>query len=337
MTDAEASLLAEGAAMLEAVLTDLLKVREYQVQTCVREDLLTADLFRQAEQEQRLIVHRVSAPEQEAELFLQACQQADVAWIIAPEFEDLLFTRTSLALESGVRVTGSDVETIRFAADKWQLFQFLQAADIPTIETELAKSASDCPRWFPCLIKHRYGAGGLGIERFQRLSDWQNGFSEQETDLSQCILQPWISGRALSAAVMIREGHREILPVGEQRICWESGFEYQGGVIPTRLEDDSRHSIRELLNRACDALPGLAGYVGFDILLPDEDPCSPLLVEINPRLTTAYVGYRQLTDQNLARLLVEETVSSENALRQWEHHQQVVFQPDGHFEIEQIG
>jgi predicted ATP-grasp superfamily ATP-dependent carboligase len=54
-------------------------------------------------------------------------------------------------------------------------------------------------------------------------------------------------------------------------------------------------------------LPGLDGYVGFDLIVPAKSPDHPLLVEVNPRLTTSYLGYRALAAENLAeRLLVPD-------------------------------
>jgi predicted ATP-grasp superfamily ATP-dependent carboligase len=49
--------------------------------------------------------------------------------------------------------------------------------------------------------------------------------------------------------------------------------------------------------RACRAIPGLAGYVGVDLILT---PGGPLVVELNPRLTTSYLGLRAATRRNLA-------------------------------------
>jgi hypothetical protein len=44
---------------------------------------------------------------------------------------------------------------------------------------------------------------------------------------------------------------------------------------------------------ACRTIPGLRGFVGVDLLL-DEETGTVTVVEINPRLTTSYLGYRQL-------------------------------------------
>ncbi|QDV19935.1 carbamoyl phosphate synthase-like protein [Gimesia panareensis] len=330
LAEAEPSLLAEGLAMLEAVLSDLLKIPDIQVQTCVQEGLLTSGDFQQAEREQRLQLHRVRQPELEIELFHQACQRADVAWVIAPEFDDLLVSRTRLAQENGTRVVGPDLETIQLTADKWYLYQFLNEAGIPVIETELLTDDFGFPKHFPCLIKQRFGAGGLGLERFERLEDWQKRIPELQTGLHASVWQPFVTGKALSVAVLIQEGHCELCPIGEQRIGWESGFVYQGGRIPVTLELECEQAIHKLVNRVCRRLPGLAGYVGFDILLPEQTPHSPLLVEINPRLTTSYTGYRQLTSDNLAERVLG--MKAEAPLICWETGDAVKFQADGSFE-----
>ena len=50
---------------------------------------------------------------------------------------------------------------------------------------------------------------------------------------------------------------------------------------------------------ACRSLPGLAGFVGFDLIASKGEPRVRIL-DANPRLTTSYVGYRRLTHENLA-------------------------------------
>ena len=50
---------------------------------------------------------------------------------------------------------------------------------------------------------------------------------------------------------------------------------------------------------ACHSIPGLAGYIGFDLILT-PDSRRLVVVEANPRLTTAYLGYRELAKENLA-------------------------------------
>ena len=72
--------------------------------------------------------------------------------------------------------------------------------------------------------------------------------------------------------------------------------------MPADISPESALAVQQLAERACRAVPGLTGYVGCDIVLPHGG--EPVLIEINPRLTSSYLGYRQLTDDNIpARLL----------------------------------
>lgn len=329
--EVEPSLLAEGTAMLEAVLSDLLTLADVRVQTCVQPGLLTADEFQQAAREQRLQIYVVREKESETDLFQWGCRQADVALIIAPEFDDLLVTRTRWAEAAGTRVIGSDREAIQLASDKWRLFQILSAADIPTIETELLTPELHTPSQFPYLIKQRFGAGGLGLERFTHQADWKQRLPELQRQSSSFVGQPFVKGQALSVAALIEDGRCELFPVGEQCIGWEPEFVYQGGRIPFGRELEVREAIGKLVQQVHDLVPGLAGYVGFDILLPDREPLAPLLVEINPRLTTAYCGYRRLTPDNLAERLLN--LNSRLPPLRWNQGQAVKFLPDGSVEI----
>lgn len=315
--------------MLEAVVTDLLRISDCTVTACVQESLPAAShLFQQASHSQRLQMVHVSQPDEEQAHFERACQQADVVWVIAPEFDELLVSRTRRALQSGRHVVGPGLNTIQLTADKWQLFAFLSESGLPTIPTFLLKDEEAvAAAAFPCLMKHRFGAGGLGLQTLNGLEEWRKSRHTYAERYSDFIMQPFVSGRALSTVVLADAERREIFPMGEQRISWESGFEYQGGVIPAELDQNVTHSIRELISRVCDLLPGLVGYVGFDILLPDSDPGTPLIVEINPRLTTSYVGYRRLTPDNLAERTVKGNAGFP-ALR-WDLERDIQFQPDG--------
>jgi predicted ATP-grasp superfamily ATP-dependent carboligase len=49
----------------------------------------------------------------------------------------------------------------------------------------------------------------------------------------------------------------------------------------------------------CEDVAGLRGYVGVDVVLGEREAA---LIELNPRLTTSYLGLRAAFDQNLAGL-----------------------------------
>ena len=63
-------------------------------------------------------------------------------------------------------------------------------------------------------------------------------------------------------------------------------------------------AVAGLMERSCggsivniSSVAGLRGYVGVDLVLGDQ---GDWVIEINPRLTTSYIGLRTLTNDNLA-------------------------------------
>ena len=126
-------------------------------------------------------------------------------------------------------------------------------------------------------------------------------------EIPQFIHQPYVAGKALSIGLLIAEDGSiiEVLPVAEQRLSEDGRFRYLGGRIPADISHESAVAVQQLAQRACRAVPGLTGYVGCDIVLPDDFPFEPVLIEINPRLTTSYLGYRLLTDDNIAARLID--------------------------------
>jgi predicted ATP-grasp superfamily ATP-dependent carboligase len=46
-------------------------------------------------------------------------------------------------------------------------------------------------------------------------------------------------------------------------------------------------------------LPGLRGYVGVDVVLTRSEA---VVIEVNPRLTTSYLGVRSAIEENVAAL-----------------------------------
>jgi len=54
-----------------------------------------------------------------------------------------------------------------------------------------------------------------------------------------------------------------------------------------------------------EAVPGLRGYVGVDLVLgPNDDGNEDWVIEINPRLTTSYIGLRVVAKANLAEAML---------------------------------
>jgi tyramine---L-glutamate ligase len=289
----EPSLLAEGQAMWCAVVEDLSQIPSCDVVTIVDARLVTEAAFATSVE-----VHRVTSSVIDSWNALR--DAADGPIIIAPETDGLLEQLVTAAEgRPQLKVWNASSSAIRLTTDKFALAQHLTANAIPTLSTTV--EIWDEPPTEPCVIKPRDGAGSWLVRCIDEVSTWQRVRDEFATTAPQTtpLRQPFVRGRALSVAAWFGEGFVDWLPVGEQRLSDDGRFQYQGGRLPAALTPVEASAVLTLAQAAAATIPGLRGYIGFDVLQPMDQPLRPLLVEINPRFTTSYVGYRRLLGECL--------------------------------------
>ena len=79
-------------------------------------------------------------------------------------------------------------------------------------------------------------------------------------------------GQSLSVAA-IADGHSgsvEVFPVGRQRLSDDGRFHYLGGKIPALLPGPV--DLAGMVTQVCRSISGLAGYIGFDLILARHSP-----------------------------------------------------------------
>ena len=142
------------------------------------------------------------------------------------------------------------------------------------------------------------------------------------------ILQEFVPGRAASVAFLCGPaGNVPLAPV-YQTLSDDGRFKYLGGELPIPEELAARAV--KIAQRAVDCVPGLLGYVGVDLVLghaADGDRA----IEINPRLTTSYVGLRALADFNIAEAVLRAAGGVPITEFEWKPGR-VRFFPDGGME-----
>ncbi len=101
----------------------------------------------------------------------------------------------------------------------------------------------------------------------------------------------------------------------EQRLAVDRRVQYLGGRVPLSAPLQDR-----ALRLARDALAwviGQQGYVGVDLVLGSAaDGSADYAIEINPRLTTSYIGLRRLCRDNLAQAWLD-VLRGENVKLAW--------------------
>ncbi|MSR57571.1 MAG: ATP-grasp domain-containing protein [Planctomycetaceae bacterium] len=313
------SLAREGRAMLCAIVADFARVDGVRVTTT-----WDARLGTQPFDCAHTIV--VDSPDDEPAVFRELAQVCDATLVIAPETDNLLVDRCRLVEGTWGRLLGPGSLAVEIGTDKQRLASRLQkngVATIPTCNFQSSRligldrdKAALMKRMrrmnfppalqFPLVIKPCDGAGSQSIYLVRDHDQLLQLDAAIDADplLESAIWQPFVAGRAVSVGVMYSyEGEIiEVFPPAEQVLSDDGRFRYLGGVIPARGVDLT--SIQHAARAACEAVPGLRGFVGVDLIVPDANPDQPVVVEINPRLTTSYIGYRRLTDENLAERML---------------------------------
>ncbi|MDB5335501.1 MAG: carbamoyl phosphate synthase-like protein [Planctomycetaceae bacterium] len=298
----DSSLVAEGRSMLLAVLRDAVKIPELEVVTIW-------SAHRERFPVEGVAFQLTRSPEEEIEILAELAAWADVSLLIAPEFDGILTHRALLVEGVGGRLCGPSPLAITTCGDKFELASILQEAGILTIPTHEFSPAHDHSTTvtYPCVIKPRDGAGSQETYLVPTTADFDRlhpGWKKSSL-LRHAIWQPYIAGRAVSVGVIVTpEQYRyQALPPCEQTLNTDGRFAYQGGVVPARGVDVA--ALQNAAIAACRQVPGLRGYVGVDLIIPDSNPAEPLIVEINPRITTSYLGYSRLCEQNLIASMLQ--------------------------------
>lgn len=293
------ALFAEGWAMLAAALGDLAACPGVRPVTLVRPSLIQ-------------LVQAV-APDAEAHPlagdeprhFRELARSATFSLVIAPEFDDLLAARCQWAVEEGSRLLGPSPEAVRLSADKLALALRLRQAGVPTPPAQLCPPEGP-PFAYPIVGKPRRGAGSQRTFRIANRIDYLAFVREASRAggwESEVIVQPWVEGLPASIAFLVGPGVSVALPACEQRLSDDGTCRYLGGRVP--LPPPLRDRAERLARRAVAAVPGLAGHFGLDLVLGDDaDGSADFVIEINPRLTTSYVGLRRLARDNLMEALL---------------------------------
>ncbi len=258
------SLAAEGRAMLSAVLDDFRRIPGVEAVTLSGGDRRAA--------------------------FAELASRADYTLLIAPEFEGILAERCRWVEEAGGRLLGPARATVELTGDKLRLAEHLRAAGVATPAC-CPLSASTIP--LPAICKPRHGAGSQATFLIRAGDDLPACVARAAAEgwRGELLVQPYVTGVPVSVAFLI--GRKACWPLvpARQHLSNDGRFRYRGGQVP--LPGDLGRRAVELARRALEQIPGLFGFVGVDLVVGEVDQ----VIEINPRLTTSYVGLRPSRNQ----------------------------------------
>ncbi|WP_152543639.1 ATP-grasp domain-containing protein, partial [Methylibium sp. T29] len=111
----------------------------------------------------------------------------------------------------------------------------------------------------------------------------------------------WVDGEPLSLSLLCRDGSAELLSINRQRIAIadDGQLSDEGVTINALALDDARApALARTAQAVARAVPGLRGFVGIDLVWHPQR--GPVVIEVNPRLTCAFVGLSAALGRPLA-------------------------------------
>lgn len=267
----DGSLLTEGAAMLAAVRDDL-SACGHQVLTLVDGRLAEGEFS-------------VDSCSRERSLFMKLASDADGVMVIAPEMGDALAQRAQWVLEAGGRLLSPSPELIRLAADKDHCCKILEHAGLAT-PRRYEPCSPNAGAW-PVISKPNDGCGSLRLAVLSSIAEANRHVTRGRR------VEHLVSGWPASVAVLC--GPQGLIPLEacEQHLR-PTGLGYLGGALPLsksgwadRAKNTAVQAVAALLS---DSDAAAAGFLGVDLIVSDKHT---VVIEINPRFTTSYVGLRK--------------------------------------------
>ncbi len=223
---------------------------------------------------------------------------ADAVWLIAPETGRVLENLSEMVISAGKVLLGSSPEAIAVAASKFSTSAVLAERGVPVVRSFRPEDLSIGDGIW--VAKPDDGAGCEDTRRFASkaaLMAWLG----HDGRMCSHIVQPYLPGETASLSMLCRNGRAWLLGCNRQVIrLKQDAFSYHGSEINGMACYWSEFG-RIAQDVAC-AVPGLAGYVGVDLIVAKT---GLTVLEINPRLTTSYVGLRRAMSCNPARLALD--------------------------------
>jgi tyramine---L-glutamate ligase len=282
------SLIAEGAAMLRALVRDLARLPAVEVVVAADPELALAALDADAV---------TIDPSDLRGSWRRIAGRCDLLWPIAPETGGLLEEMARLATAAGCEPLCSRSAALAIARSKTATARWLAERGIPVVATHALEAAAPTADRL-LVVKPDDGAGAVDtvlVAGEVALARWRHDDAARGF-----VVQPFVLGEPLSISLLAQDGEAWLLCCNRQDVAIvDDRFFYRGSVVGGA--EDRRAALAPLAQSIAAALPDLWGYVGVDLIDGREGPA---VLEINPRLTTSYVGLADSIGINPAELVL---------------------------------
>lgn len=293
------SLASEGRLMLQALLDNLSGISGIEL-VVMLDSRVTGSISTTG------INAVIINPEQNShEEFARLAQHCDAVWPIAPEFENILQTLCQTVELLGKILLTSPARAVAITGNKFNTYQHLKQHHIATVPTRKLKyrcgfmrtrRISSHPPHSEWMVKP---VDGAGCADSYLISDPKD-FEPMSARNGQYVIQPHIQGKKTSLSCLFKQGSAWLLCANLQQFNIVNRQYQLAEIIVNHHTDPSVY--QNVLDNIAEAFPELWGYAGIDLI---ETPEQLLVLEINPRLTTSFVGIYAALGINVAETVLQ--------------------------------
>ncbi|WP_238524361.1 ATP-grasp domain-containing protein [Methylotenera mobilis] len=298
------SLVNEGSLMRDALLRNLTEMSQFEIVTLHDARLTPSPLAN----------HSIAVESgQFNRIFAETLPSVELVWLIAPESNGVLLELSELCYAShdkGALFLGCGFDATLIGTSKTLCFEALRDANIYTLPVYAGEDlvAGKCEQlstehvstW---VAKPEDGAGCEGINLFDSIDDLTHWVKQGERYLTY-LAQPYQAGVAASFSMLCRNGKAWLLSCNEQHITRDGNHFKLSGITINGMSAYWQR-FETIARKVAKMLPDALGYVGVDVIVDTEHDHKIYVIEINPRLTTSYVGLEQALDYNPAKLIMD--------------------------------
>jgi len=285
------SLTEEGDMMLSALVADLLELEGVEVISTRDARLQTPDL--------RAEFRQLHSPDDFSLAWDECIESADAVWPVAPEQFQILERICEAVVAKGKILLNSPPPAVRIAASKIGTAVLLEKQGIPVVPTYRFEDGVP-DRKGSWILKPDDGIGCMDTVICRSREELFRQYEALSFDRNH-VIQPFVHGTPTSLSILAHAGEAHVLSINRQRIAvTDNSFALLGCVVNDYLEEQAR--FHETGRKVVAAIPELWGIIGVDILDTDD---GLRVLEVNPRITTSYVGLKESIGANPAGLLLD--------------------------------
>jgi len=322
--DIPSSLFCEGFGMLRSIIADF-KAMDFIISTILDYRIYFLSNLLEAD-----IIQKVDAKDNYINIFKNQVRNCKYIFIIAPESSNILYELTEIAKNYKKIILSVDLEGIKLSTSKIMTYSFFKKNKINTPKTYLIplrnkkfdlefiiQKFKELKR--PIIIKPEDGVGAESIYYFGSENQIREFFHSLDNSFKYnrtYILQEFIDGRDLSISLIGSSSNLNsqiatpiFLSINSQDVeitNLKIKSEYFGGYTPVEDQKEILNYLSKILNKV--NLSKFSGYYGIDFIQKKNKTVH--FLEINPRLTTSYIGLRNVIDINPVELIINSKLNS---------------------------